>query len=68
MGNVSTNADNLPIEVQIGKLKAQIKAINKNISDGKSKNVFAARNKISSLLIILKAKERTKMFNDYLAL
>ena len=53
--------------MSIYKLEAQIKAIKKNIEDGKCKNVFAAKGKVKKLEHELIMKYKGKAFNEFLA-
>jgi hypothetical protein len=56
-----------PIQ-KIKKLKAQIKALNCRIIEGKATNVYAVRNKIESLKIDLQAEMDNHYWENYLSI
>lgn len=51
----------------INKTKAQIKAINSRIKEGKVKNVYAAKNKVKSLKSGLKIELDNYNWENYLS-
>lgn len=48
-------------------LEAQIKAIKKNIAEGKVKNIYAARNKIKTLQKQLDEMKQQSSWNKFLS-
>jgi len=52
---------------KINKLKAQIKALNKRIEDGKVKNVYAVQNKVKTLKNSLKIEIELHNWENYLS-
>jgi hypothetical protein len=52
---------------KINKLKAQIKALNSRINEGKVKNVYPIQNKIKSLKMALKIEMDNYNWNNYLS-
>jgi len=53
---------------KINKLKAQIKALNLKLKDGKSKNVYALLNKIEALKIDLQTEIENHYWENYLSI
>jgi Txe/YoeB family toxin of Txe-Axe toxin-antitoxin module len=56
-----------PIQ-KINKLKAQIKALNCRLIDGKARNVYALRNKIEALKNDLKIEIENHYWENYLSI
>lgn len=56
-----------PIQ-KINKLKAQIKALNSRLIQGKAKNVYALRNKIETLKNDLKIEMDNYYWENYLSI
>ena len=52
---------------KINKLKAQIKALNMRIKDGKVKNIYAVQNKIKNLKIALQIEMDNYNWENYLS-
>ena len=52
---------------KINKLKAQIKALNSRINEGKVKNIYSIQNKIKSLKMALKIELDKHNWNNYLS-
>jgi hypothetical protein len=52
---------------KINKLKAQIKALNRQIEEGKVKNIYPVQNKIKSLKIALKIELDNYNWENYLS-
>lgn len=52
---------------KINKLKAQIKALNKRIEDGKVKNIYAVQNKVKTLKNSLKIELELYNWENYLS-
>ena len=52
---------------KINKLKAQIKALNSRIEQGKVKNVYPVQNKIKSLKTALKKENEKYHWENYLS-
>ena len=53
---------------KINKLKAQIKALNCRLLDGKAKNVYALRNKIEKLKSDLQVEMDNHYWENYLSI
>jgi hypothetical protein len=53
---------------KINKLKAQIKALNCRLTDRKSRNVYAIRNKIEALKSDLKVEMENHYWENYLSI
>lgn len=51
----------------INKIKAQIKALNKRLTEGKVKNVYAVQNKIKSLKMKLQIEMDLFNWENYLS-
>lgn len=56
-----------PIQ-KINKLKAQIKALNRRLIEGKARNVYAIRNKIEVLKSDLKIEIENHYWENYLSI
>lgn len=56
-----------PIQ-KINKLKAQIKALNRRLIEGKARNVYAIRNKIEALKSDLKIEIDNHYWENYLSI
>jgi hypothetical protein len=53
---------------KINKLKAQIKALNSRLIEGKARNVYALRNKIETLKSDLKIEMENHYWENYLSI
>jgi hypothetical protein len=56
-----------PIQT-INKIKAQIKALNTRLMEGKVKNKYAVENKIKSLKLALKTEMENHYWENYLSI
>jgi hypothetical protein len=52
---------------KINKLKAQIKALNTRIKEGKVKNIYAVKNKIKALKMALEIETDNYNWENYLS-